>query len=91
MTAYKGPAELLAESGRTFAAEADLTEDASGGWRGTLTFFAVDSRALWEVTHGHVVIAGRSGEIVRRSIADWGRSTGGPFVMDVVGRGPAPF
>lgn len=93
MTTYKGPAELLTEGGRKFDAEADLAADsATGDWRGTLTFRdATLFRALLNISDGHLLIGGRTGEFIRPDTSDWTASPAGPRVMRILGSGEAPF
>lgn len=92
MTTYKGPATLLLEDGRRFDADADLTSSPTGDWRGTLIFRDPTlSRALLNVSDGHLLVGGQPGEFVRPDTSDWTASAGGPFVMRILGSGPAPF
>jgi hypothetical protein len=92
MTTYKGGATLLAEDGRKFDAEADLTKDSSGSWRGTLTFRdAALFRALLNISDGHLLIGGKVGEFVRPDTSDWAANPAGPRVMRILGSGEAPF
>lgn len=92
MTTHKGAAVLLIDDGRQFDAEAHLTKDPSGDWRGTLTFHDESLvPALLNVRDGHVLVDGRSGAFVRPDISDWTASAGGPFLMRILGNGDAPF
>ncbi|MPY47181.1 hypothetical protein [Streptomyces acidicola] len=92
MTTYKGDAILLAEDGREFETEAELTKDSSGSWRGTLTFRDVTLfRALLNISDGHLLIDRKTGEFVRPDTSDWTASPAGPQVMRILGSGEAPF
>ncbi|CAM5604809.1 hypothetical protein [Streptomyces coeruleorubidus] len=92
MTTYKGDATLLVEDGRKFDAEADLTKDSSGSWRGTLTFRDTTLfRALLNISDGHLLIGGKTGEFIRPDTSDWTANPAGPRVMRILGSGEAPF
>lgn len=92
MTTYKGKAVLLAEDGSKFDTDADLTKDSSGSWRGTLTFHDVTLfRTLLNITDGHLLIDGATGEFVRPDTSDWTANPNGPRVVRILGSGPAPF
>jgi hypothetical protein len=92
MNNYKGKAVLLAEDGRKFDADANLTKDPSDDWRGTLTFHdATLVRALLNITDGHVLVDGNPGEFVRTNTSDWTANPAGPFTIHILGSGPAPF
>ncbi|MGV9588310.1 hypothetical protein [Streptomyces tendae] len=92
MTTYQGPATLLVEDGRKFEADANLTKDQSGGWRGTLTFHDVPLiPVLLNVRDGHVLVGNQTGEFVRQNTSDWTATAGGPLTITILGSGPAPF
>lgn len=92
MNTYNGKAVLLAEDGREFDADAILSKDPSGDWRGTLTFHdATLVRALLNITDGHVLVHGNPGEFVRTNTSDWTANTAGPFTIHILGSGDAPF
>lgn len=92
MTTYKGPAVLLAEDGRKFDTEADLSKDSAGTWQGTLTFHdATLFRTLLNITDGHVLVNDQPGEFIRPNTSDWAANPTGPRVMSILGSGPAPF
>ncbi|CUW31803.1 hypothetical protein [Streptomyces reticuli] len=92
MTSYTGKATLLAEDGRKFDADAALTKDQSGNWRGTLAFHnATLVRQLINITDGHILVDGSPGEFIRPNTSDWTANTAGPFTMHILGSGPAPF
>jgi hypothetical protein len=92
MSTYRGTAVLLLEDGSKFDTEADLSEDASGSWSGTLAFRdATLFRALLNVTDGHLLVNGQPGEFIRPDTSDWAASPNGPRVMRILGSGPAPF
>lgn len=92
MTTYKGAVVLLAEDGSKFDTEADLAKDSSGSWRGTLTFRDTTLfRALLNISDGHLLIDGKTGEFIRPDTSDWTGSPAGPRVMRILGSGEAPF
>ncbi|MDT0608898.1 hypothetical protein [Streptomyces lancefieldiae] len=92
MTTYTGKAILLTEDGTKFDTDADLTKDASGSWRGTLTFHdATLFRALLNVSDGHLLIDQKTAEFIRPHTSDWTANPASPRVMRILGSGEAPF
>lgn len=92
MTTYKGAALLLIGDGRQFTAEADLSKDSSGTWRGILAFADEEHvPVLLNVREGQVRIDGRDGAFVRPDTSDWAATPRGPFRMRIEGNGDAPF
>jgi hypothetical protein len=72
MDTYKGEAVLLAEDGRKFDTEAQLTRDASGSWSGILTFRDMTLfRTLLNISDGHLLVGSRTGEFIRPDTSDW--------------------
>jgi len=93
MTNYTGPAVLLAEDGRKFDADANLTADpATGDWRGTLTFRDTPLiPELLNIRDGHILVNDNPGEFVRQDTSDWVASAGGPLTIRIWGSGAPPF
>lgn len=92
MSNYRGAAVLLLDDGRQFDTEADLTKDARGSWRGTLTFRDESLvPVLLNVQEGHVLVDGRPGEFIRPDRSDWTVNNGSPFIVRILGSGEAPF
>jgi hypothetical protein len=92
MTTYKGTALLLLDVDTQLAAGADLSKDASGTWRGTLTFPAEGrTLELMNLVTGTLRISGRDGAFVRPDTSDWVASPAGQFQIRIDGNGDAPF
>lgn len=93
MNTYKGTALLLLDGDRQVATGADLNKDASGTWRGTLTF-PVEARTpeLINLREGRLRINGRDGKFIRsESTSRWAANPAGQLRIRIEGNGDAPF
>jgi hypothetical protein len=92
MNTYKGAALLILDVDTQLATGADLSKNASGTWRGTLTFPAEGrTPELMNLATGTLRISGRDGDFVRTNASDWLDSPVGQFRIRIDGNGAAPF
>jgi hypothetical protein len=92
MNTYMGSALLILDVDTQLATRAALSKDASGTWRGTLTFSAEGrTPELMNLVTGTLRISNRAGDFVRPNTSDWVGSPAGQFRIEIEGNGDAPF
>ncbi|MER5903053.1 hypothetical protein ABT150_23590 [Streptomyces mirabilis] len=92
MSTYKGRATLWLPDGRQLDANADLSKDTVGSWRGTLAFHDEEHiPVLVNVRDGVLHVGENYGDFVRPDTSDWAATPRGPFRMRIEGNGDAPF